>query len=138
MPPACAKTFSTSQMSPKSTMRPLRLGVMSVVKILTEGWPACDRLGQLRHQFGRELALHHRVKGIVAMAVAGPFLLPPLDRLLHIVAVADQRKVDDRRRAAVQCRLADPRRPVGHLVLGGAGHDDRPAAMDMRVDPARE
>ena len=27
-------------MSPKSTMRPLRLGVMSVVKIFTEGCPA--------------------------------------------------------------------------------------------------
>ncbi len=71
------------------------------------------------------------------MAVAGPFLLPALDRLLHIVTVADQRKIDDRGRAAMQRRLADPRRPLGHLVLGRAGHDDRPAAMDMRVDAAR-
>ena len=41
MPPAFASTFSTSQMSPCCTMRPLRDGVMSVVKILTLGWPAC-------------------------------------------------------------------------------------------------
>ena len=36
-PPFFASTWKTSQMSPKSTMRPLRLGVMSVVKIFTVG-----------------------------------------------------------------------------------------------------
>src|SRR5271166_5878433 len=76
------------------------------------------------------------MKGIVAMAVAGPFLLPAFDRLLHVVAVPDQRKIDDRRRAAMQRGLADPCRPLGHLVLGRARYDDRPAAMDMRVDAA--
>ena len=39
-PPFAASTWNTSQMSPKSTMRPLRDGVMSVVKILTVGKPA--------------------------------------------------------------------------------------------------
>ena len=39
-PPFFDSTWNTSQMSPKSTMRPLRLGVMSVVKIFTEAWPA--------------------------------------------------------------------------------------------------
>ena len=84
----------------------------------------------------RQLTLHHRVKRIVAVAIAGPFLLPPLDRLLHGVAVADQREIEDRRCAAMERRLADPRRPIGHLMLGGAGNHDRPAAMDMRIDPA--
>jgi hypothetical protein len=71
------------------------------------------------------------------MAVAGPFLLAPLDRLLHLVAVANQREIEDRRGAPEECGLADPRRPVGHMMLGRAGRDDRPAAMDMRVDAAR-
>ena len=35
-----ASTWKISQMSPKSTIRPLRLGVMSVVKIFTVGKPA--------------------------------------------------------------------------------------------------
>ncbi len=35
-----ARTWNTSQMSPNPTMRPRRLGVMSVVKILTVGCPA--------------------------------------------------------------------------------------------------
>ncbi len=98
--------------------------------------PGGDRFGELRQDLRGDLALHHRVKGVVAMAVAGPFLLAPLDRLLHAVAVADQGEIDDRGRAAMQCRLADAGRAFGHLVLGGAGHDDRPAAMHMRVDPA--
>ena len=102
-----------------------------------DAWvPGLDRLGQLRQQLMRQLTLHHRVKRIVAMAIAGPFLLPPLDRLLHGVAVADQREIEDRRCAAMERRLADPRRPIGHLMLGGAGNNDRPAAMDMRIDPA--
>ena len=39
-PPFAFSTWNTSQMSPKSTMRPLRDGVMSVVKIFTVGNPA--------------------------------------------------------------------------------------------------
>jgi hypothetical protein len=33
---------------------------------------------------------------------------------------------------------ADHRRRVGQLVLGAPRYDNRPAAMDMRVDPARD
>ena len=36
-PPSLASTLNTSQMSPKSTMRPLRCGQMLVVKILIVG-----------------------------------------------------------------------------------------------------
>ena len=39
-PPAFASTWNTSQISPKSTIRPLREGVMSVVKILMVAKPA--------------------------------------------------------------------------------------------------
>ena len=39
-PPCFASSWKTSQISPKSTIRPLRDGVMSVVKILIVAKPA--------------------------------------------------------------------------------------------------
>ncbi len=53
MPPAFARTFNTSQMSPCCTMRPLRDGVMSVVNILTRWVPGLHRLGDLGVDVGR-------------------------------------------------------------------------------------
>ena len=86
-PPFAASTWNTSQMSPKSTMRPLRDGVMSVVKIFTVGKPGLDRLGQLPRQFQRQRAFHHDVLRVVAGAVALPVLLALLDRVLHVGAL---------------------------------------------------
>ena len=73
---------------------------MSVVNILTVGCPACTASASCAEKFGRDLAEQHRVEGVVAVAVAGPLLLPPLDRLLHRLAALDRGEVDRRRRAA--------------------------------------
>ena len=79
-PPFAASTWNTSQMSPKSTMRPLRDGVMSVVKIFTVGKAGLDRLAELRRQIDRQRALHHDVLRVVAGAVTFPVGLALLDR----------------------------------------------------------
>ena len=95
-----------------------------------------NRLGELVGDGVLEIALHHCVEGIVAIAVAGPFLLPPFDRLLHRVVAVDEREIEDHRRAAEQRGLADPVGAIGHVRLGLAWHRHRPATMDMRVDAA--
>src|SRR5437588_12377854 len=77
MPPACASTFSTSQMSPKSTMRPLREGGDVGREHLDRGMPGLHCLGELTEALGRDFAEQHRVKGIVAIAGARPLPLPP-------------------------------------------------------------
>src|SRR5271165_6326244 len=48
--------------------------------------PGLHRLGELAEALQGDLAEQHRVKGVVAVAGAGPLFLPPLDRLLHAVA----------------------------------------------------
>ena len=102
---------------------------------LDAGVAGLHRLGDLRVDVGRELAQQHRVEGVVAIALAGPLLLPVLDRLLHIHAALDRCEVDRRRGAAEQRRLADPRRRLGQFRLA-VRHRHRPVAMDMRVDAA--
>src|SRR6185312_7288566 len=67
-----------------------------------------------------------------------PFLLSPLDRLLHVVVAVDESEIEDRRGAAEESGLADPVRTVGQVGLGLARRRHRPAAMDMRVDAARD
>src|ERR1700730_15280066 len=102
---------------------------------LDAGMAGLDRLGELTENFGRDVAEQHRVEGVIAIAGAGPLLVAPLDRLLDGVAALDRGKVDRRRRAAEQRRLADPRGGLGQFRLA-VGHRHRPVAMDMRVDPA--
>ncbi len=102
---------------------------------LDRGVPLLHRLGQFAEALGRDLAEQHCVKSVVAMAGAGPLPLPAFDRLLDRLAALDRGKVDRCRRAAVQGRKADPRGRLGQHRLGDARH--RPAAMDMRVDAAR-
>ena len=103
---------------------------------LDRGVPRLDRFLELRQDLGCDLALHHRVKRVVAIAGAGPFLLPSLDRALDAVAGLDEREVDHRRGTAEKGGAADHRGRVGQLMLGRARHDNRPAAMHMRVDAA--
>src|SRR5262249_12098438 len=89
---------------------------------------------QLRQKLWRDLALHHRVERVIAMAISGPFPLPPFDCPLHAIACLDECEIDDRRRAAVERGAAELCWPVGQMVLGDAGHDDRPPAMHMRIN----
>ena len=76
------------------------------------------------------------MKGVIAVALAGPLLLAPLDRLLNGVVPLDRGEIDRRRRAAMERRLADPRGGFGQRRLGDTGGRHRPVAVDMRIDAA--
>jgi len=95
-----------------------------------------DRLGHLAEDLRRDPAQEHRVEGVVAIALAGPLLLPELDRLLHGHAAFDRGEIDRRRRPTMERRLADPRGGFGQRRLGDAGGRHRPVAVDMRIDAA--
>ena len=113
-----ARTWNTSQMSPKSTMRPLRDGVMSVVKIFTVGKPDWIASASCAGQIDRQRALHHDVLRVVAGAVAFPVGLAHLDRVLQHRRLLGAGEVDDRRGAAMHRGLADHVRRIG--LAGGA------------------
>ena len=130
-----ASTWKISQISPKSTIRPLRLGVMSVVKILTVAKSGLNRLAHLPRQVDRQRPLDHDVLRVVAGAVAFPVLFALFDRVAHILALRGSGKVDHRGGAAMHRRLADDIRGRG---LGRRPVRSRqvPLAVHMRVDAA--
>ena len=136
MPPAFARTFSTSQMSPNCTMRPLRDGVMSVVNILTRRVPGLHRLGDLRVDVGRQscpaASCGRRSRRSMAPAhcccrcsIACCTVMPPSTGAKSIVVVVPPNSAAWLTREAGSVSLASP-----------SGHRHRPVAMDMRVDAA--
>src|SRR5262249_22252917 len=71
---------------------------------------------------------------IVAVAGTGPFALAQLDRALQRLIGRALYKIEQGRRAAVQCGTADLLGRRAQQILVTAGKRDRHAAMNMRID----
>ncbi len=85
----------------------------------------------------RQLAAQQQVKAVVAIAGAGPFALTRLDRLLQRLVRRTHGEIEQGGGAAIERGAADLFRRCAEHVLVAARKRDRRAAMDMRVDPAR-
>jgi hypothetical protein len=77
------------------------------------------------------------MKPVVATAGAGPLALADLYRLLQRLIGRARGKIEQGRCTAMQGGAADLFRRRAQHVLVAAGKRDRRAAMDMRIDPAR-
>src|SRR5690348_8742415 len=77
------------------------------------------------------------MESVVAVAGAGPFATPPLDRLLQRLVRRAGHKIEQRGCAAVEGGAADLLRRRAQKIFVAAGERDRRAAMDVRIDPAR-
>jgi hypothetical protein len=78
------------------------------------------------------------VKTIVAVARPGPFALAKLDRLPQRLVRRTQREIEHGRRAAVKRSAADLLGRRAQQILVAPRERDRRAAVDVRVDAARD
>src|SRR6516164_9692049 len=73
---------------------------------------------------------------VVAVARTSPFALTRFDRALQRLVGCALDKIEQSRRAAVQCSTADLLGRCAQQILVAAGKRDRHAAMDVRIDTA--
>jgi hypothetical protein len=97
-----------------------------------------DRLWQRAEHPLRGIAHQQQVKTVVAVTCPGPFALAQLDRLLQRLVWRAQREIEHGRRAAIKRGAADLLRRRAQQILVAAGEGDRRAAMDVRVEAARD
>ena len=136
-PPFFASTWKTSQMSPKSTMRPLRDGRDVGGEDLHRGMAGLDRLAELAGHVGRQVALHHGVQRPVAGAAVGRSRRPCAPRSPPARSVPCMTRVKSMMVVVPPSSAARPTTEGPWVSVGSPlGTTTRPEAMGMRVDAA--
>jgi hypothetical protein len=74
---------------------------------LDRGVALLDRLRERIEHSLRELAMQQEVKAVITITGAGPFALPPLDRLMQWLIGRAGGEIEQGRRAAIKCGAAD-------------------------------